>query len=178
MAGTRKSAGAVDGILLKVLLFGAFIGFIILLFSIAHDPKTPVTVNQAEGILKEHGFEPVDTTDIYKKQMTGNVRTSFRRSLTVLSGDIQLTFFDFNDDNGAESLRSHYRSWIHKNRYSVPNIEHESGISNYAAYTLKAAGKYSLIVRVGNTVVFAISDESSAGRIHDVMVALGYFDEK
>ncbi len=177
MAKDKNSVWSFKVILRAVIGFGVFFGIIFLLFAITGKPKPVATIEQVESVLTEQGYTPIDTTETWKDHMSEDIKPCLTEAVSIQVDDIDFTFFTFSDDNSAEGVRSYFSSWIWKNRFSTPNIEFSEGHANYLAYTLTAAGKYSLIVRIDNTVVFALSKEENASKILDIMCGIGYFDE-
>lgn len=177
MKQSNNTKWSVKVILRVIIGLTVFCGVIFLMFSLINSPKTPATAKQVENVLKEQGFELIDTTKTHREQLGENMGYTLTSSTSVFADDIEFIFYVFTDDNSAEKIRGVLQSWIWENRFSVPNIEFSEGQANYVAYTLKANGMYSLNVRVGNTLVFAISNEESAPIIHDIMVDIGYFEE-
>lgn len=177
MEKTKNSVWSFKVILRAVIVLALFFGIIFLLFAITGKPKPVATIEQVESVLTEQGYTPVDTTEMWKERMAENIKPCLTEAVSIQVDDIDFTFFAFSDDSSAEGVRSYFASWIWQNRFSTPNIEFSEGHGNYAAYALKAAGKYSLIVRIGNTVVFALSKEENSSKIFDIMCAIGYFHE-
>lgn len=177
MKQSNNTNWSFKGILRLIVTLAAILGIIFLMLSLTNPSKTPATAEQVETVLKKQGFEVVDTTKTHKEQLGENMGYTLTSSTSVFADDIEFTFYVFADDNSAEKIRGVLQSWIWENRFSVPNVEFSEAHGNYVAYTLKAHGMYSLNVRVGNTLVFAISDEESAPKILDIMAAIGYFEE-
>ena len=177
MTNTKKSMWSFKMILRTVIILGAFFGVMFLIIAITTQPKSVASIKQIESVLTEQGYTPIDTTEIWKERMSEDIKPCLTKSVSIQVDDIDFTFFAFSDDKSADGIRGYFNSYIRWNRFSVPNIEFSEGHGNYVAYTLKAGGLYSLNVRVGNTLVFATSNEESAPKIHDIMVAIGYFEE-
>lgn len=161
--------------LIKVsIAVGALIGIIVIVFSITNNPKTPATADQVWTILETQGFEPADTTQLYKDEW-GNIGNSLSEVVSMESGDIRFDFFVFNNTENAEVIRKRYQSYIRDNRYHIPNVKVSEGAANYMIYTLKANGMYSVNIRVGNTLIFAYSDEENASKIDNIILEMDYF---
>ena len=156
------------------IALGVLIGIILIVISITNNPKTPVTADRVWDILEAQGFEPIDTTKVYKDDWADNGNI-LNNSVSAQVNDISFNFFVFDNDKSAEYVRKLYRNYIRDNRYFIPNVEINEGNSNYSIYTLKANGLYSVVIRVGNTLVFAYSDEENAEKINKIVSEMEYF---
>lgn len=170
----KKKNSMIKNFIKVSIALGTLIGIIMIVISTTNKPKTPVTTDQVWDILEAQGFEPVDTTQIYKDDWgdSGNI---LKNSVSTQVDDISFNFFVFDSDKSAEYVRTLYLNYIRDNRYSIPNVEITEGISNYLLYTLKANGLYSVVIRVGNTLIFAYSDEENAEKINDIILEMKYF---
>ena len=89
--------------------------------------------------------------------------------------DVNFNFFVFSDDKTAEQARAEYISYIRWNRYDVMHTKFNEARSNYMIYTLMANGMYSVDIKVGNTLIFAYSDEENADKINKIVSEMDYF---
>lgn len=146
-----------------VLAFVAFIG----IFS--GTPKTPATADSVWTILENNGYEPIDSTEEYKEKWYSGVT----KVVSMTDDDVNFNFFVFSDDETADQARGEYISYIRWNRYGVPNIEiSEAGKELYDLYS---DGMYSVDIKVGNTLIFAYSDEENADKIKKIVSEMDYF---
>lgn len=173
-ATTKMKNSMIKNIIKAAIAFGTLIGIIMIFISIINNPKTPVTAEQVWDILVAQGFEPVDTTQIYKDDWGANGNI-LKKSVSAQADDISFNFFVFDSDKSAEYVRTLYLNYIRDNRYSIPNVEFTEGNSNYLIYTLKANGLYSVVIRVGNTLIFAYSNEENLEKINDIILEMEYF---
>lgn len=157
-----------------VIAFGILLGIILIVWSITNHPKTPATAEQVWNILEAQGFEPVDTTQSYIEEW-GENSSMLQQAIGTETEDIHFEFFVFDNDKSAEYVRGVYQTWIRDNRYYIPNVEMKEGMANYMIYTLEANGMYSVNIRVGNTLIFAYSDENNAEKIDNIVLAMDYF---
>lgn len=93
----------------------------------------------------------------------------------MIDGDINFNFFVFSDNETTEQVRKECVSYIMTYRYGVPKIETKEGARNYMIYTLKAKGMYSVNIKMGNTLIFAYSDEENAEKINKIILEMDYF---
>ena len=161
--------------LIKIsIVLGVLIGIIVIVFSITNNPKTTVTSEKVWDILEIQGFEPVDTTQLYRDdwKVDGNI---LLEAVSIQTDDISFNFFVFDSDKRADYVRGLYRTYIRDNRYNIPNVETRESMANYMIYTLKANEMYSVAIRISNTLIFAYSDEKNASKIDNIILEMGYF---
>ncbi len=153
---------------------GALFGVFLLVLAITGHSKTPATAEQVRGILVSQDFEPADTTQPYREKWGKNGH-SLIQAVSAEVEDIRFDFYLFDSDKSAEYIRKLYQSYIRDNRYDLPNAEIKEGAANYVIYTIKAGGMYTVNIRVGNTLVYAESDEENASKINGIVLAMEYF---
>ncbi len=161
--------------IIVVLLLGTIYAVI---FSRWKD-KTPATYEQVWSVLEENGYAPTDTTEHFinnwKEQNT--LKGVLNKAVTVQQDDIRFDYYMFDSKSTADYYRGLYISYTRSNRYDVKNVEFSERLANYTIYTIKAAGMYTAVVMVDNTLVFAYSDSENSSVIYDMIVDIGYFDK-
>ena len=164
---------------LKFILFPIIVVVLIAAIFIyifaAGGPKTPATPQLVQEVFAENELMYGDVTEDYRKKW--NVDDMLQSAVACEKDDLRFDFFVFDSEVNAEQIRKKYRSYIRENRYSNPNIEISEGVSNYMLYSIKAAGMYTVCMRVENTLVFAYCDEENAADLNKIMVGIGYFEE-
>lgn len=153
----------------------ALIVFIFVYIFAVKGPKTPATPQLVQEALTTNELPYADLTEDYREKW--NVDDMLQSAVGCEKDDLRFDFFVFDRDASAESYRKQYQSYIRENRYSNPNIEVSEGVSNYMLYSIKAAGMYTVNMRVENTLVFAYCDEENADSLNRIMVGIGYFEE-
>lgn len=164
---------------LKFILFPIIVvvmlAAILIVVFINGQPKTPATAEQVHDVLANKGYTAVDLTDDYRKEL--GVGDKLINAVSAEVDDIRFVFFVFDSDESAEAVRKQYQSFINTNRYAAQNIEISEGATNFMKYTIIAKGLYTINMRVSNTLIFAECKEENAGKLSDIMIEIGYFDE-
>lgn len=153
----------------------ALIVFIFVYIFIVRGPKTPATPQFVQEVLTTNELPYADITEDYREKW--NVDVMLQSAVACEKDDLRFDFFVFDSDASAEHIRKQYQSYIRENRYDIPNIEVSEGVSNYMLYSIKAAGMYTINMRVENTLVFAYCNEKNAADLNKIMVGIGYFEE-
>lgn len=158
--------------IISMAMIGGFVLAVVVFIGIfSGTPKTMATAESVWSILENNGFEPFDSTEEYKEKWNNGVI----KVVSMTDDDVNFNFFVFSDDETADQARGEYISYIRWNRYGVPNIEIGEGARNYIIYTLTANGMYSVDIKVGNTLIFAYSDEENADKIDKIVSEMDYF---
>ena len=160
-------------IVLPVFVVG-LLGLFLYVLSITGAPKPLATAEQVWSILESQGYEPTDTTQLYRHGWN-DINSKIVQVVSIKDDDLGFDFFTFDSKETAEYVRGYCQSYIRWNRYTVPNVEIKNAATNHMIYTLKAGGMYSVNIRVENTLIFAYSDEENASKIDDIVRAIGYF---
>lgn len=157
-----------------ILAIGALFGLLWLVLSLTDQSKTPATVEQVYAVLDSQGYDSYDLTQQCRRDW--NAEKVLVKAIVAENKSICFDFFVLDCDGSAENLSTQLDSVICSRRYSTPNREYKESASNYNIYTLKADGKYTVKMRVANTVVYATSEEADSDDVEELMRAIGYFD--
>lgn len=141
--------------------------------------KTPATYEQVWDVLEDNGYTPIDSTEHFRENWKEQNASKgvLNKAVTVQEDDIRFDYYIFDSDSTADYYRGLYVSYTRSNRYDVKNVEFSERLANYTIYTIKAAGMYTAVVMVDNTLVFAYSDSENSSVIYDMIVDIGYFDK-
>lgn len=161
-------------ILFPIIVVVLIVAIFIYIFAVK-GPKTPATMQLVQEVFESNGLMYGDVTEDYREKW--NVDDMLQSAVACEKDDLRFDFFVFDSDASAEHIRKQYQSYIRENRYDNPNIEVSEGVSNYMLYSIKAAGIYTINMRVENTLVFAYCNEENAADLYKIMVGIGYFEE-
>lgn len=160
-----------DFIISMVMLGGFALACVAFIGIFSGSPKAVATADSVWSILESNGYKPIDSTEQYKEKWNSSVT----KVVSMTDDDVNFNFFVFSDDKTAEQARKEYISYIRWNRYDVMHTKFNEGRSNYMIYTLMANGMYSVDIKVGNTLIFAYSDEENADKINKIVSEMDYF---
>lgn len=153
--------------IVKLVLFFLFIAIIVYAVSI---PKDMATYDQVWSALEAQGYEPLDAAESYSDYYY------ITDCIGAQSGDIKFTFFVCTDEDGARNLYQHYHSIFVLERRHWPYAEYITQRANFVKYGLSSNGKYSVVVRVGSTLVYAESDEENMKKATSILEAIDYLN--
>lgn len=161
-------------ILFPIVVVGLIVAIFVYIFAI-REPKVPATTQLVQEVLATNELPYAELTKEYQEKW--NVDNMLQNAISCEKDDLRFNFFVFDSEASAESIRKQFQSYIRENRYSNPNIEISEGVKNYMFYSIKAAGMYTVNMRVENTLVFAYCDEENADNLNKIMIGIGYLEE-
>ncbi len=132
--------------------------------------KTPTTYEQVNTELISLGYEPTDSTEIYKEQSP-----NLNGSISCDSERVHFYFFEFDNKNSAYSLFYNNHDLIYEN-ISEGFREWDEHYDNYAMYSMSSNGIYYISIWVDNTAIYAYCDEEYTGELGKILEAIGYQD--
>lgn len=147
---------------------------VIVYFMFGTEPKTPVTPEQMWDVLVARGYEPQDITESYIED-NPDAKAYLNRFFVLDKDDLHFEFYDLNDEDRAFSIYSNVYNYIYTQKRSVPYAQHDTSVQNYAIYTLKSSGEYSVVIWVENTAIYAYCDEENSYLISEILTDIGYF---
>ena len=157
---------------LVILLF-AFMGLIV--YETAVVQKKPVTNEQVCNIMIGYGYEPQDITNKYY-QRDPDFKETLIKCIAVEKNDIRFDFFEFNNQNSAESVFSQaYNDFI--TQYDdIKKTESDNQSKNVRIYTLDSPKKYCVAIYVSNTAVYAYCNSENKNEINKILDAIDYLE--
>lgn len=157
-----------------IIALALFAAFGLIFYCIADYMSTPTDIAtdaQVWAELESMGYVPYDLT---QQHLEKEPNSGILKSIAVQKDDIEINFYVFTSDKRAESVWVEYRSFIRKKELNPLSV---TGHGNRVVYqTIADDEKYYVIIRVGNTLVFATGNEESVGDINSFLVAIGYLN--
>lgn len=152
----------VSVILLLVLTFG-------IIFLVLNKEKIPITTLDFMNIMQEKGYLIQDA----KSQYYDNEK--IEEAYIAYSSDYshQIEFYVLTDEEAAIKMYESNR-YVFEN--SKGNISSETSVTlkNYSKYTLSSNGKYKVISRIENTLLYLNVDSTYENTIKDILKQIGY----
>lgn len=156
-------------------IYGVMFGGFFLFIYVISDPIDPVTAEYVWDVLEAQGYDPIDTTQYYQESWS-DTRHEITNAITVVTDEFEFNFFVLSTEERASWLYRSYRSYIWQHRYSPSSPEHDTRLGNCLIYWVKARNKYTVDIRIANTVLYAYCDnEEYMSKINEIVRAIGYF---
>lgn len=159
----KKILFIVLGIILVVLIGG------IILFSSLNKEKESMTASEFKNLMQEKGFVVSDATSQFSEY--GYVEQVYVAAPSGYAYKIE--FYELSNEDYAISFYNNNKSIFES---SKGNASGETSVSmkNYSKYTLSTGGKYKVVSRIDNTVVYLNVDSSHKDTVKDLLKELGY----
>lgn len=129
--------------------------------------KKSISSNEFKSIMNDKGFDVQDATSQFSNYNYVN------RAYIALNKDYQIEFYELSDEEKAKSFYETNKTIFEdskENGYSQFN----NSVGNHSKYTLKTGGKYKVVSRIDNTVVYLNVLEEYKDEIKDILNDLGY----
>jgi hypothetical protein len=85
----------------------------------------------------------------------------------------QIEFYELSDDSYATTFYNNNESIFESSKGDAA-IETSIGLNNYSKYTLSSNGKYMVVSRIDNTVIYVDVDENYKDAVKTILDELGY----
>lgn len=85
----------------------------------------------------------------------------------------QIEFYELSDDSYATSFYNNNKSIFESSKGNA-SAETSVSLKNYSKYTLSSSGKYSVVSRIDNTVIYVNVDDKYKDTVKAVLDELGY----
>lgn len=142
---------------------------VVILFTSLNKKKESMTASEFKTLMQEKGFVVSDATSQFSQY--GYVEQVYVVAPSDYSYKIE--FYELSDVDYATSFYNNNKSIFES---SKGNASGETSVSmkNYSKYTLSAGGKYKVVSRIDNTVVYLNVDSSKKDTVKDLLDELGY----
>lgn len=154
-----------------ILMIGVIVVvFVIIMISmfIHTGEKNPATFDQVWNELVNLGYEPIDSSDNYKKQSDNLIN-----SIVVKNENIQFDFFEFDNNNSALNLFHNLYDQTYKKR-GYPFQEWDEYYDNYGMYAMSSNDTYYIVIWVGDTTILSECDYEYKNDLFKILNAIGY----
>ena len=166
----KKSTKRVIIVVVAVLIFMALVvGGIIGLISLLNKEKDSITADQFKEIMEQKSYEIVDAKyQVSQYNFVDQVYLAMDGSYSY-----QLEFYQMSDEAMATSF---YNTCVANFDNTKGSSSMNSSISgkNYSKYTLEANGKYSVVSKINNTILYVNVDSQYKDTVKDIIDEIGY----
>ena len=130
--------------------------------------KEVINADTFKKVLEENNYEVNDTTESYQMQ------TTFKKVLIAIKEPeyIQIDFYEFEEEETAIQIYENQKMIIEGSAVSSSHTNVEA--INYDKYEQTSDGQYGVVVRVENTVVYALVHKDYKEEVQSVLEKLGY----
>lgn len=131
--------------------------------------KKSISADEFCSKMEDKSFITTDSTAQYATSKEIN------ESYIAISKDYsyQIEFIVLDSDSSAESMYNHNKSTF-ESENPTKNVCTSTSLANYSKYTLLANGKYKVLSRIDNTLIYINADSSHKDEINSILDDLGY----
>lgn len=129
--------------------------------------KKSISSNEFKNIMKEKGYSIYDATSQFSDY------DYVLKAYLALKSDHQIEFYELSDNDNAKSFYKRNKSIFEDSKEDIYS-QYNSSIGNHSKYTLKTGGKYKVVSRIDNTVIYLNVDEKHKDSVKDILEYLGY----
>lgn len=166
-----KHKGLIITLIVVVVLavIAAVIGGAIFLVNLINNAKDPITSAKFESTMEKMDFVIYDAGQQYEEY------DYIEEAIIAVEEDedFQIEFYVLEDDDSAVSFYNNNVK-IFKNSASSVKASSTVNFKNGATFKLTSNGKYKMITRVENTVVYVDVDSEYKDDVEEIIKKLGY----
>ena len=152
--------------IIAVLIIVAIIGVI---FVNLNKEKTAITASSFYTTMSQKGYSVQDANRQFAEY------DYVKQVYIAASKDYsyQIEFYELLDDSYATSFYNNNKSIFESSKGNA-SAETSVGLKNYSKYTLSSNGKYMVVSRIDNTVIYVNVDDNYKDTVKDILDELGY----
>lgn len=150
------------GIMFIAILLGLFI-----LFSSLNKEKIALTSDEFVNTFQSKGYEIVNITDQYSDY------AYIQNAYIAHNGKYKIEFYNIENSDYATSFFNYNKTLFEESKGSV-NSSSSANMNNYSKYTLDTNGKYKVVSRIDNTVIYINADNEFKKEIKEILDEIDY----
>lgn len=159
-------------IIISVVVVGLIIAGSILLISklsSAIKDKDPITVTEFKTKMENKEYTVVDVQEQFAEfDYVKNAYVALEKE-----GNYQIEFYEISDEANAVGFYGNNKALFESSKGTIV-AETNITVKNYAKYTVNSGGKYNVVSRIANTVVYVSVDSKYKDAVNDVLNSIGY----
>ncbi len=139
------------------------------LFAFLNREKDPVTSDEFKSLARENGYGLADATEQFAQY-------DFIDEVCLAiypDNSHQIEFYVFTDTEFASQFYANNKAIFEQSKGNAAASSNVN-LKNYSKFTLSTDGRFKVLSRIDNTVIFVNVDDSYKGQVKNVLKALGY----
>lgn len=139
------------------------------LFVSLNKEKESMTPSEFKSVMKEKEFVVSDATSQFSEyEYVEQVYIAAPSSY-----EYQIEFYELSDDDYAIRFYNNNKSIFESSKGSTSG-ETSVSMKNYSKYTLSTGGKFKVVSRIDDTVLYLDVDDEYKNEVEDLLKELGY----
>jgi hypothetical protein len=131
--------------------------------------KTSISANDFKDIMEDNGYEIVDAAEQFAEY--DHVKTAYIAIDETAS--YQIEFYSIADEDAASQMFYSNKETIENTKGTATGVV-EIKMGNYDKYSLTTNGKYKVVARIDNTMIYCNVDEDYKDDVKEIIELLGY----
>lgn len=153
----------------KILL--TVICFLSMILSTGCLNKTALTAQDFKNTLEQHNYELIDITEEMKNKIDGY--NYVRQAYIAKNNNYQIEFYEIVDEDYAKAFFDKNKRIFEQSK-GISSIEMSNTLTNSEKYSLKTGGRYMVISRIENTVVYVNASDTYKKEIDEALKEINY----
>ena len=131
--------------------------------------KDSITASSFYNTMSQKGYSVQDATNQFSDY------NYIKQAYIAVSNDssYQIEFYELQDDFYATSFYNNNKSNFESSKGSI-SAETSAGLKNYSKYTLSSNGKYMVVSKIDNTVIYVDVEDNYKDTVKSILDELGY----
>ena len=156
-------------IIAVVIVIAIVIAIVGVIFTNLNKEKTSITASSFYTTMSQKGYIVQDASSQFSEY------NYIKHAYIAASKDYsyQIEFYELLDDSYATSFYNNNKS-IFESSKENNSAETSVGLKNYSKYTLSSNGKYMVVSRIDNTVIYVDVDNNYKDTVNAILDELGY----
>ncbi len=153
-------------ILIVLLVIIAIVGVI---FVNLNKEKNSITASSFKNSMEQKGYVVTNANSQFSEY-------DYVKQVYVASSNeynYKIEFYELSDDSYATYFYNNNKSIFESSKGSA-SAETSVALNNYSKYTLSSNGKYMVVSRIDNTVIYVDADDNYKENVKTILDELGY----
>lgn len=135
----------------------------------ANKEKTPVSAEEFKTTLEGKEFNVIDANS--QLSSISQIKQAY---LAIENGyNYQIEFYELEDDSSATTFYNNNKNNFEASKGSASSNTNIAG-KNYEKYTLSSNGKYMVVSRIANTVIYLSVKDEYSSTVKDILKEIDY----
>lgn len=131
--------------------------------------KTPITGEEFKNTMTAKGYGVADALAQFSEYPY--VKKAY--IAINLERTYQIEFYELENEDYAIDFYKNNKAQIEKNKSSSA-VQTNNSVNNHSKYTLSSNGKYGVVSRVGNTVIYLRVEDTYRDIVKDILKSIDY----
>jgi len=137
----------------------------------ANTERNALSISRFEAIMEKQGYQLFDSTDQYSDY------SEYIKKCSIAIGkyaEYQIEFYELTSNENALALYDENRATFETVATEENPASVDENSDKYSKYVLAVSGRYMVLSRIDNTVVYADVNDDYRAKVENALKVLGY----